>query len=104
MSDSSSSGSDGEETWIHWFCGLDGHEVFCEVDRSYIEDGFNLFGLRHWVPNINDCLDVILDRVRECPLLLCSRILWRVWADFGVAKSSLPSFRNKPVPFRLQEA
>ena len=65
MSDSSSSGSDSEETWIHWFCGLDGHEVFCEVDRSYIENGFNLFGLRHWVPNINDCLDVILDRVRE---------------------------------------
>ncbi len=63
MSDSSS--SDGEDTWIHWFCGLDGHEMFCEVDRSYVEDGFNLFGLRHWVPNINDCLDVILDRVRE---------------------------------------
>ena len=68
MSDSSSS-DDGEETWIQWFCGLEGHESFCEVDRSYIEDGFNLYGLRHWVPSINDSLDVILDRVCECALL-----------------------------------
>lgn len=64
MSDTSSS-DDGDETWIQWFCGLEGHEMFCEVDRSYIEDGFNLYGLRHWVPSINDSLDVILDRVCE---------------------------------------
>lgn len=37
--------------------------MFCEVERGYIEDGFNLYGLRHWVPSINDSLDVILDRV-----------------------------------------
>lgn len=43
--------------------------MFCEVERSYIEDGFNLYGLRHWVPSINDSLDVILDRVCECMLL-----------------------------------
>lgn len=67
MSDSSSS-DDGDETWIQWFCGLEGHESFCEVDRSYIEDGFNLYGLRHWVPSMNDSLDVILDRVCECAL------------------------------------
>lgn len=65
MSESSSS-DDGEDTWIQWFCALEGHEMFCEVDRSYIEDGFNLYGLRHWVPSINDSLDVILDRVCEC--------------------------------------
>lgn len=41
--------------------------MFCEVDRSYIEDGFNLYGLRHWVPNINESLDVILDRVGLYP-------------------------------------
>lgn len=61
MSDSSS--SDGEESWITWFCGLVGHEMFCEVERSYIEDSFNLYGLRSYVPLINECLDVILDRV-----------------------------------------
>ncbi|CAM9337970.1 unnamed protein product, partial [Ascophyllum nodosum] len=65
MSGSSSSSDDGEDTWIQWFCALEGHEMFCEVDRSYIEDGFNLYGLRHWVPSINDSLDVILDRVSQ---------------------------------------
>lgn len=64
MSDSSSS-EEGDDSWISWFCALEGHEMFCEVERGYIEDGFNLYGLRHWVPSINDSLDVILDRVCE---------------------------------------
>ena len=45
------------------FCGLKGHEMFCEVERSYIEDGFNLYGLRGCVSNFSDCLDLILDRI-----------------------------------------
>jgi casein kinase II subunit beta len=45
------------------FCGLKGHEMFCEVERSYIEDGFNLYGLRVCVSNFSDCLDLILDRI-----------------------------------------
>jgi len=56
------SSDDGEESWIEWFCGLQGHEMFCEVDRGYIEDGFNLYGLRQLVSNFTECLDVILDR------------------------------------------
>lgn len=59
--DSSASGHD--EPWIQWFCGLKGHEMFCEVERSYIEDGFNLYGLRTCVQNFSDCLDLILDRI-----------------------------------------
>jgi hypothetical protein len=53
--------------FIRWylkrFCGLKGHEMFCEVERSYIEDGFNLYGLRACVSNFSDCLDLILDRI-----------------------------------------
>lgn len=45
------------------FCKLKGHEMFCEVERSYIEDGFNLYGLRACVTNFSDCLDLILDRI-----------------------------------------
>jgi hypothetical protein len=45
------------------FCGLKGNEMFCEVERSYIEDGFNLYGLRACVSNFSDCLDLILDRI-----------------------------------------
>ena len=59
--DSSASGR--TEPWIQWFCGLKGHEMFCEVERSYIEDGFNLYGLRACVANFSDCLDLILDRI-----------------------------------------
>lgn len=49
--------------FIDRFCGLKGHEMFCEVERSYIEDGFNLYGLRACVSNFSDCLDLILDRI-----------------------------------------
>lgn len=59
--DSSVSGHD--EPWIQWFCRLKGHEMFCEVERAYIEDGFNLYGLRACVPNFSDCLDLMLDRI-----------------------------------------
>ena len=45
------------------FCGLKGHEMFCHVERAYIEDGFNLYGLRACVSNYSDCLDLILDRI-----------------------------------------
>jgi hypothetical protein len=45
------------------FCKLKGQEMFCEVERSYIEDGFNLYGLRACVSNFSDCLDLILDRI-----------------------------------------
>uniref|UniRef100_A0A7S0GAP8 Casein kinase II subunit beta n=1 Tax=Proboscia inermis TaxID=420281 RepID=A0A7S0GAP8_9STRA len=58
-----SSASGHDEPWIQWFCGLKGHEMFCEVERSYIEDGFNLYGLRASVSNFSDCLDLILDRI-----------------------------------------
>ena len=37
--------------------------MFCEVEKSYIEDGFNLYGLRACVSNFSDCLDLILDRI-----------------------------------------
>lgn len=37
--------------------------MFCKVERSYIEDGFNLYGLRACVANFSDCLDLILDRI-----------------------------------------
>lgn len=39
--------------------------MLCEVDRSYIEDGFNLYGLRHDFANFQGCLDIILDRTGE---------------------------------------
>jgi len=63
MSDDES--SRGGETWIEWFCGLKGHEFFCEVDRRYIEDKFNLYGLRAVIPNYLECLSLILDKTDD---------------------------------------
>lgn len=37
--------------------------MFCQVERAYIEDSFNLYGLRACVSNFSDCLDLILDRI-----------------------------------------
>mmetsp|Transcript_11946 Transcript_11946/g.18059 ORF Transcript_11946/g.18059 Transcript_11946/m.18059 type:complete len:334 (+) Transcript_11946:108-1109(+) len=51
------------ENWIRWFCGLPGNHVFAEVDKSFIEDAFNIFGLKQYVLNdysIAMCL--ILDK------------------------------------------
>ncbi len=41
---------DSGYTWINWFCDLEGHEFFCEVDEEFIADNFNLYGLRPHIP------------------------------------------------------
>jgi hypothetical protein len=33
------------------------------VDKSYIEDGFNLYGLRNQVPHFLESMEIILDRL-----------------------------------------
>ena len=54
--DESESGSG----WISWFCDLEGHEFFIEVDDDYIRDNFNLHGLRERVQYFNEAMQMIL--------------------------------------------
>lgn len=63
-SPSPSSSGDEEETWIQWYCGLPQNFMLCEVEKAYIEDSFNLFGVRNYVSGeeYSSALDVILDR------------------------------------------
>ena len=61
--DSSETSSYAEESWIQWFINLTGNHLFCEVDKSFIEDSFNLFGLKQYVhTEYSKALDLILDR------------------------------------------
>mmetsp|Transcript_2777 Transcript_2777/g.7700 ORF Transcript_2777/g.7700 Transcript_2777/m.7700 type:complete len:224 (+) Transcript_2777:215-886(+) len=55
------SSEDEELAWVSWFCCLKGNELFCEVDDDYIQDDFNLTGLRSMVPHYDYALDLILD-------------------------------------------
>ncbi|GHJ87641.1 hypothetical protein NliqN6_4043 [Naganishia liquefaciens] len=48
-------------TWITWFTTLPGHDFYCEVEESYIEDDFNLTGLSSQVPFWKEALEMVLD-------------------------------------------
>ena len=65
MSHSSEASSYADETWTTWFCNLAGNHFFCEIDKSYIEDSFNLFGLKTHLlsKDYSKALDTILDRL-----------------------------------------
>jgi casein kinase II subunit beta len=56
--------SDYDEHWASWYCSLSGNKFFCDIDKSYIEDNFNLYGLKAFVPkDYNKAMDTILDRL-----------------------------------------
>jgi hypothetical protein len=69
---SQSSSGDEDETWIQWYCSLPQNFMLCEVEKAYIEDSFNLFGVRNYVSGeeYSAALDVILDRRG----ILCSSV------------------------------
>ena len=56
-----SSESSEKDSWIDRFLSLDGNEFLCEVDTDYIQDSFNLYGLRDIVTDFKHALKTILD-------------------------------------------
>ena len=52
---------DEYEKWIPWFCSQKGNEFFCEVDKEYILDEFNLAGLSNTVEHYQHALSMLLD-------------------------------------------
>ena len=46
VSSSEEGSSMDKPTWVSWFCMLHNHEFFCEVDPSFLQDRFNLYGLK----------------------------------------------------------
>ena len=50
LESSSEEGSSLDEpSWVSWFCMLRNHEFFCEVDPAFVQDRFNLYGLKEIV-------------------------------------------------------
>ena len=54
--------SDSDDSWIEWFCNLDGNQFLCEVDEDYINNDFNLYGLANYFDNYDEALDTILSK------------------------------------------
>lgn len=49
-----------ETGWISWYCSLEGHRFLLEVPEEYIQDAFNLYGLKTKVAMYNEALELIL--------------------------------------------
>jgi hypothetical protein len=50
-----------EPSWVSWFCMLRNHEFFCEVDPAFVQDRFNLYGLKEIVgPLYGEAMTMIL--------------------------------------------
>ena len=57
--------NDEELSWIEWFCSLEGNELLLEVNKEFIEDEFNLYGLKTVVPNYEDALALITNTLHS---------------------------------------
>ena len=62
LESSSEEGSSLDEpSWVSWFCMLRNHEFFCEVDPAFVQDRFNLYGLKETVgPLYGEAMTMIL--------------------------------------------
>ncbi|CAD2091092.1 casein kinase II beta chain, putative [Plasmodium vinckei brucechwatti] len=63
ISDSNKDGKDSKSgksiTWVKWFNSRVISNFLVIVDNEYIEDSFNLYGLKNEIPNFNHLLSII---------------------------------------------
>jgi casein kinase II subunit beta len=62
--DSSTESSQLEaQSWVSWLCTIPGNKYLCEVDTSFIEDSFNLYGLKQSIgQSYGAAMEIITDR------------------------------------------
>jgi len=51
MDNNISEDKEDHESWISWYCTLDGNEFFCEISKDFLNDHFALFGLKNQIQN-----------------------------------------------------
>ena len=53
---------EAKDGWVNWFCTLEGHEYLVQVDEEFLNDPFNLHGLRPDLgkEKFKKCLKIIL--------------------------------------------
>ncbi|KAL7717648.1 Casein kinase II subunit beta [Entamoeba marina] len=52
---------DSDLTWTEWFCSLHGNEYLVPVNEGFIEDPFNIYGLKEQIPHYEEALEVVLN-------------------------------------------
>ena len=91
LESSSEEGSSLDEpSWVSWFCMLRNHEFFCEVDPAFVQDRFNLYGLKEIVgPLYGEAMTMILGYAPTGALLHQSSRLTPHWGASGPAPGLL---------------
>ena len=51
-----------EDTWIEWFCKMDGNHFFVEITPEFLENKINLIGLEREFPNYEEYLEIMLSK------------------------------------------
>jgi casein kinase II subunit beta len=49
--------------WVEWFLSQSGHEMFCEVDKDYILDRFNLVELNQVIPHFKKAFELVTNQL-----------------------------------------
>jgi hypothetical protein len=57
-------------SWVKQFCHV--QPILVEIDRSFIEDSFNLYGLKQLVNDFGLAMSIILDKKRTNNFLFLS--------------------------------
>lgn len=87
LESSSEEGSSLDEpSWVSWFCMLRNHEFFCEVDPAFVQDRFNLYGLKEVVgPLYGEAMTMILGYA-PTGKLNCEMKMWGLEAEISGRK------------------
>jgi len=54
-----------DDTWIEWFCKMEGNHFFVEISHDFLTNKINLLGIKGVFPNFEEYLEIIL--TKEAP-------------------------------------